>query len=112
MSRRRGRSLNHTLRARSRGKGEARLGLTRQSGPPPPGVRNRLVRREPCTVPRMPLLTLIIVIVVIGVVLYLIETYIPMSPPIRTVLRVVVVLALVIWLLQSLGIVGPTIRVR
>jgi hypothetical protein len=50
--------------------------------------------------------------VVVGVVLYLIENYIPMSPPIRTVLRVVVVLALVVWLLQAFGIVGPTIRVR
>ena len=59
----------------------------------------------------MPLISVIIVLVVVGVVLYLIENYIPMSPPIRTVLRVVVVLALVVWLLQAFGIVGPTIRV-
>ena len=60
----------------------------------------------------MPLITVIVVLVIIGVVLYLIENYIPMSPPIRTVLRVVVVLALVVWLLQAFGIVGPTISVR
>jgi hypothetical protein len=60
----------------------------------------------------MPLINVIVVLVVVGVVLYLIENYIPMSPPIRTVLRVVVVLALVVWLLQAFGIVGPTIRVR
>jgi hypothetical protein len=60
----------------------------------------------------MPLISVIVVLVVVGVVLYLIENYIPMSPPIRTVLRVVVVLALVVWLLQTFGIVGPTIRVR
>lgn len=60
----------------------------------------------------MPLISLILVIVVLGVVLYLIETYVPMSPPIRTVLRVVVVLAVVVWLLQILGVVGPTIGIR
>ena len=60
----------------------------------------------------MPLISVIVVLVVVGVVLYLIENYIPMSPPIRTVLRVVVVLALVVWLLQTFGIVGPIIRVR
>jgi uncharacterized membrane-anchored protein len=47
------------------------------------------------------LITLIIVLVVVGLCLYLVETYIPMSPPIKTVLRVVVVLVLVLWLLQT-----------
>jgi hypothetical protein len=57
----------------------------------------------------MPLIQVIIVLVVIGLCLYLAETYIPMSAPIKTVLRVVVVLVLIIWLLQLFGIVGPTI---
>lgn len=52
----------------------------------------------------MSLITLLIVIVICGVCLYLVETYVPMSPPIRTVLRVVVVLVLVLWLLQIFGV--------
>jgi len=61
----------------------------------------------------VPLLTLIVVLVIIGLCLYLVETYIPMSPPIKVVLRVVVVLVLVVWLLSLVGIVGPTLpRIR
>ena len=50
------------------------------------------------------MITLLIGIVIIGVALYLIETYVPMSPPIRVVLRVVVVLVIVVWLLRAFGI--------
>lgn len=56
----------------------------------------------------VPLLTILLVLVIIGVCLYLIETYIPMSPPIKTVIRVIVILVLVVWLLQVLGVVGGT----
>jgi hypothetical protein len=57
----------------------------------------------------MSLVTLVVVLVIAGVCLYLVETYIPMSPPIKTVIRVVVVLVLVLWLLQAFGIVGPSL---
>lgn len=53
----------------------------------------------------MDLISLIIVIIIVGVVLWLAETFIPMSPPIKTVLRVVVVLVLILWLLRLF--VGP-----
>lgn len=46
----------------------------------------------------------LIVLVIVGVVLYLIETYVPMAPPIRTVLRIVIVLLLCLWLLDLFGI--------
>ena len=58
----------------------------------------------------MSIITIIVVLVVIGLVLYLIETYVPMAQPIKTVLRVVVVLALCLWLLHALGIVNIPIR--
>jgi hypothetical protein len=48
----------------------------------------------------MGLISLIVMLVILGLALYLVETYIPMSPPIKTVLRVVVVLVLVLWLLR------------
>ena len=58
----------------------------------------------------MPILSIIVVLVVIGLVLYLIEKYVPMSQPIKTVLRVVVVLGLCIWLLNAFGIVNIPMR--
>ena len=58
----------------------------------------------------MPILSIIVVLVVIGLVLYLIENYVPMSQPIKTVLRVVVVLVLCIWLLNAFGIVHIPMR--
>lgn len=60
----------------------------------------------------MTLISLVVTLVVVGLVLYLIETYVPLSPPIKTVLRVVVVLVLCLWILQAFGIVGPTLQVR
>lgn len=53
----------------------------------------------------MDLIHLLIVLVVVGVCLYLVETYLPIATPIKIVIRVVVVLVLVLWLLQIF--VGP-----
>lgn len=52
----------------------------------------------------MPLLNVILVLVVIGVVLYLVNTFIPLAPPIKTVINVLVVIVLCIWLLSLFGI--------
>lgn len=54
----------------------------------------------------MPLINLVIVLVVVGVLLWLINTYLPMDGKIKTILNVVVVIAVVLWLLQSFGILG------
>lgn len=50
------------------------------------------------------MLEVLVVLVVVGLCLYLVETYVPLSPPIRTVIRVVVVLFLVLWLLRLFGV--------
>jgi hypothetical protein len=50
------------------------------------------------------MIALLIVLVIAGVALYLVETYIPMSPPIKIVIRVVVVLFLVLFLLRAFGV--------
>lgn len=50
------------------------------------------------------MISVIVTLVIVGVVLYLVDTYVPMSPPIKTVLRVVVVLLLMLWLLQAFGV--------
>lgn len=52
----------------------------------------------------MSIITVIVVLIILGLCLYLAETYIPMAAPIKTVLRVVVVLLLILWLLQVFGI--------
>lgn len=49
----------------------------------------------------MPLVTLIVVLIVIGVLLWLANSYIPMDPKIKMILNVVVTLAVVIWLLYA-----------
>lgn len=46
------------------------------------------------------LFTIIIVLIVLGLVLYLINTFIPMDAKIKQILNIVVVIAIVIWLLS------------
>ena len=50
------------------------------------------------------MISLVLTLIVIGVALWLVETYIPMSPPIKVVIRVVVVVLLVLYLLRLFGI--------
>ena len=60
----------------------------------------------------MPLLSIVITLIVVGVALYLINTYIPMASSIKTILNVVVVVGVCIWLLQALGIMGSVAGYR
>lgn len=52
----------------------------------------------------MDLIQLIVVLVIVGVVLWLINTYVPLAPPVKTVINVIVVLILCLWLLRLFGI--------
>lgn len=52
----------------------------------------------------MSILSILILIVVIGVVLWLVNTYIPMDPKIKTILNVVVVVLLVVMILRISGL--------
>lgn len=54
----------------------------------------------------MSLINLVIVLIVVGVLLWLINTYLPMDGKIKTILNAVVVIAVVLWLLQAFGILG------
>jgi len=54
----------------------------------------------------MPLLTVFIVLIVVGVILWLVNTYIPMDRKIKNILNVVVVIVVVIWLLKVFGLLG------
>ena len=58
------------------------------------------------------MLELIIVLIVVGVALWLVNTMIPMDAKIKTILNVVVVIVVCIWLLQVLGLIGALSSVR
>jgi hypothetical protein len=46
-------------------------------------------------------------LIVIGVILWLINKFIPMDGKIKTILNVVVVILVLLWLLTAFGIIGP-----
>jgi hypothetical protein len=48
----------------------------------------------------MGLISVVVVLIIVGVLLYLVETQIPMAAPIKVIIRVVVILVVVLWLLQ------------
>lgn len=52
----------------------------------------------------MPLVSLIVLIVVVGVVLWLVETFIPMDAKVKLLLQVVVVIVLLLYVLAAFGI--------
>lgn len=52
----------------------------------------------------MPLLTVLIVLVVVGVILWLVNTYIPMDGKIKSILNIVVVILVIVWLLKAFGL--------
>ena len=52
----------------------------------------------------MPLLTVLIVIIVAGIILWLVNTYIPMDHKIKTIFNVVVVIVVIGWLLKIFGV--------
>jgi len=60
----------------------------------------------------MPLISLVIVLIVVGVLLWLVNTYIPMDGKIKSILNAVVVIAVVIWLLQVFGLLGSLQNIR
>ena len=60
----------------------------------------------------MSLVGLLLVIVVVGVLLWVINKFIPMDPKIRSILNAVVVIVLIVWLLQAFGILGSIRNIR
>ena len=52
----------------------------------------------------MALINVVIVLIVVGVLLWLINRYIPMASSIKSILNAVVVIAVVIWLLKVFGL--------
>jgi len=51
----------------------------------------------------MPLLTILIILIVAGVLLWLVNNYIPMDRKIKSILNIVVVIVVIVWLLRLFG---------
>ncbi len=55
----------------------------------------------------MTLVGIVVVLVVVGLILWLINTYVPMAGAIKSLLNIVVFVVVLIWLLQVFGLIGP-----
>jgi hypothetical protein len=60
----------------------------------------------------MPLVTLVFYLIIVGMLLWLINNYIPMDRKIKQIINVLVIVVVVVWLLQVLGVMGPLNRIR
>jgi hypothetical protein len=60
----------------------------------------------------MPLTQVIVVLIVVGVILWLINRFIPMAGSIKSILNAVVVIAVVLWLLNVFGVLGSLSKIR
>jgi hypothetical protein len=52
----------------------------------------------------MPLLTILLILIAAGVILWLVNSYIPMDGKIKSILNIVVVIVVVVWLLKVFGL--------
>jgi len=60
----------------------------------------------------MPLISVVVVLIVVGVLLWLVNAYIPMDQKIKTILNIVVVIAVVLWLLSVFGLFSGLSNIR
>ena len=52
----------------------------------------------------MTLINLIVVLAVVGVLLWLLNTYVPMDAAIKRIINIIVIVAVVLWLLKAFGL--------
>jgi hypothetical protein len=60
----------------------------------------------------MPLIQVLYTLIVVGVLLWLVNRFIPMAGSIKSILNAVVVIAVVLWLLDVFGLFHPISRIR
>ena len=60
----------------------------------------------------MPLIQFLVILIVIGVLLWLVNSFIPMQRSIKKILNVVVVIAVVLWLLNVFGLLTSLSTLR
>ena len=52
------------------------------------------------------MLSLLLMLVIVGVLLYLLNQFVPMAAPIKTIVNVIVIVAVIIYVLSAFGIVS------
>jgi hypothetical protein len=60
----------------------------------------------------MPLISLVAVLIVVGILLWLVNRFIPMAGSIKSILNLVVVIVVVFWLLNVFGLIHSLSRIR
>ena len=60
----------------------------------------------------MPLLNIVVILIVVGVLLWLVNRFIPMAGSIKTILNAVVVICVVLWLLNVFGLFHSLSRIH
>jgi hypothetical protein len=60
----------------------------------------------------MSLIGLVLTLVVVGILLWLLNNYVPMDHKIKTIINVVVVIVVILWVLQAFGVLGSLRDVR
>ena len=60
----------------------------------------------------MPLIYVVLVLLIVGIGLWLINTYVPMAGSIKSILNIVVVVAVCIWVLQAFGLWNTVLKYR
>ena len=60
----------------------------------------------------MPLIELVQVLIVVGVLLWLVNRFIPMAGSVKSILNAVVVIALVVWILRVAGLWNSLANIR
>jgi hypothetical protein len=60
----------------------------------------------------MPLLQIVLTLIVVGVLLWLVNRFIPMEGSIKSILNAVVVIGVVLWLLNVFGLFHSLSRIR
>jgi hypothetical protein len=60
----------------------------------------------------MSLISIIVVLIVIGVLMYLVNKMIPMDANIKTIINVVAIIVVCLWLLQAFGLIGDLNQIR
>jgi hypothetical protein len=60
----------------------------------------------------MSLVSLVVTLIVVGVLLWLVNNYIPMDGKIKSILNAVVVICVIVWLLYAFGVIGRAGDIR
>lgn len=60
----------------------------------------------------MSLLSIVIALILVGVLLWLVNSYIPMDGTVKRILNVVVIIAVVLWLLKAFGLLDQLSAIR